>query len=842
MAFTALQYLPHPIMVLSSSKTVVLANEAMGQLLGIDLTEDEAAPSAQQEASSPTEFDKEGRTITDTLAGATLPQLGVELLQAGSPVFVAWDDFLESLVDDASQRQCSTTYLNKYHRKDAISRSSSVSPRSGFSRRSKTEVHDAVVDVVFSTNRDSATGLPIVSKHEPANHVQAQMIISIWANEEDLYFTLTFTATSESTSVSSDSHKTVSRTVSRHSTSLKSGLSSESSNSSGHQRASIAASAAASTTSLITSPRVEYLPRGPPGQSTAAAPTMFSKTNRLKDAIMNSMSIPAYALWKDGTFGVPNTAAIRLLYPWIAEGAYDPNEQAKDFLAKFVLWTPDFTTEIPQEDFPILRLMRDRISFEGYRVGMYSAKDGSRMLFDASGEPILDAKGEFLGGLVMFHNITEFARTIDRQQKDNEMQFERVCNMVPVMVWRTLHDGAVDYLSDRWMSYTGMTMDDSFGHGWVQAVHPDDKAMTAANWARSIATGEEFLTEYRLKRVDGEWRWNLGRAVPMRGADGTIVNFFGTCTDIDDLVRTREEVKQTHSQLERVIDHARITLWAVDKESRLTVFEGKPMWSSASTDAPVQTKASFMGRYLNDILRSQDRTHEIETFTKPIREILNGSAESHTFETHIRTNNKWFKTRLFPLFKRERKAGVEGERIIDGVTGVAIDITELHHAAQEVEKRNEENAHLLAQNVAAKEASKMKSQFLANMSHEIRTPIAGVIGMSELLLDDTAILTQDQRDCAENIQRSANALLSVINDILDFSKVESGRLDIEEVQFDLGVVIRDVNKMLGFAAERKGLRYIDDIQDMRYATRRPLMARFSVEMVCTNMLFADPGR
>ncbi|KAI6890355.1 hypothetical protein KC334_g14818, partial [Hortaea werneckii] len=95
-------------------------------------------------------------------------------------------------------------------------------------------------------------------------------------------------------------------------------------------------------------------------------------------------------------------------------------------------------------------------------------------------------------------------------------------------------------------------------------------------------------------------------------------------------------------------------------------------------------------------------------------------------------------------------------------------------------------------------------------------PIAGVIGMSELLLDDdSGQLSQEQRECAENIQRSANGLLTVINDILDFSKVESGRLDVEEVQFDLSVVIRDVNKMLSFAAQRKGLRYVDDIQELK---------------------------
>ena len=82
--------------------------------------------------------------------------------------------------------------------------------------------------------------------------------------------------------------------------------------------------------------------------------------------------------------------------------------------------------------------------------------------------------------------------------------------------------------------------------------------------------------------------------------------------------------------------------------------------------------------------------------------------------------------------------------------------------------------------------------------------------MSELLIDTN--LDAEQRECAENIQRSANGLLTVINDILDLSKVESGRLDIEEIQFSLSVVINDVCKMLSIAAERKNLDFKSDIE------------------------------
>jgi PAS domain S-box-containing protein len=578
----------------------------------------------------------------------------------------------------------------------------------------------------------------------------------MWSIEETQYFTLTFTSATPTDSVHSS--RASSRIVNRTSTitSLTKSRSSDSSSSSSHHSGSSSNPASKAATPTLLRP--DFPPRGPPlknkGDISSTA-SIFQKATQLKDAILSSIPMPAYAMWKDENFGIPNKALLRLMRK---DGLHAPGDQ-REFLAQFTLWTEDFSRELTVDEFPIMVLCRTRERVEKRRVGIRQPVTGTCMVFEVNGEPILhEETGEFLGGIVIFKDVTEYTKQIAAQIQENEKQFEYIANFMPVMVWTTTPNGLHDWFSQRWYDYTGLTEEESLGEGWRLPFHPDDMKATASRWFHSLKTGEEYNTEYRCQRYDGEWRWMLGRALPFYDDDGRIVKWFGTCADIHDLVMARQEALRTREQLQQVIEHAKILLWAVDRNNNLVLLEGDMKSRSA------EDKKELLGQDISDVFgfNGVDR----DRWRKPIEEILNGGQQDEIVERYM-SKDRFFRTRLVPLLAAPRIGGVEGSAYVDGVIGVSMDITELREREDQLRQQEKENERLLANAAAAREASRMKSQFLANMSHEIRTPIAGVIGMSELLSDMD--LNDEQKECSENIYRSANSLLTVINDILDFS-------------------------------------------------------------------------
>jgi len=121
-----------------------------------------------------------------------------------------------------------------------------------------------------------------------------------------------------------------------------------------------------------------------------------------------------------------------------------------------------------------------------------------------------------------------------RMARQHELYFRTLAETVPEIMWTANPDGVDDYFNRKWFDYTGMTLEQSCGTGWTVIVHPDDLAPCLSRWESALRSGESYDVQYRLRGKDGVYRWFLGRANPIRSAEGGIVKWFGTCTDIED--------------------------------------------------------------------------------------------------------------------------------------------------------------------------------------------------------------------------------------------------------------------------------------------------------------------
>jgi PAS domain S-box-containing protein len=124
---------------------------------------------------------------------------------------------------------------------------------------------------------------------------------------------------------------------------------------------------------------------------------------------------------------------------------------------------------------------------------------------------------------------------------DSDRMFRTLADTMPQMVWSTLPDGYHDYYNARWYEYTGAPVGSTDGEAWNGMFHPDDQPRAWERWRHSLTTGDPYDIEYRLRHRSGLYRWTLGRALPIRDAQGVVTRWIGTCTDIHEQRLMMEE-------------------------------------------------------------------------------------------------------------------------------------------------------------------------------------------------------------------------------------------------------------------------------------------------------------
>jgi diguanylate cyclase (GGDEF)-like protein/PAS domain S-box-containing protein len=128
--------------------------------------------------------------------------------------------------------------------------------------------------------------------------------------------------------------------------------------------------------------------------------------------------------------------------------------------------------------------------------------------------------------------------------RERELYFRTMAEAIPEIIWTSTPDGATDFSNRKWLDYSGLTVEQSRGSGWIVAVHPDDLKECSSKWEEAMRTAQPYVAEFRFRRKDGIFRWFLARANPVRDSTGKIVKWFGTCTDIEDQKRNQQILEE----------------------------------------------------------------------------------------------------------------------------------------------------------------------------------------------------------------------------------------------------------------------------------------------------------
>ncbi len=450
--------------------------------------------------------------------------------------------------------------------------------------------------------------------------------------------------------------------------------------------------------------------------------------------------------------------------------------------------------EVAPDDDPGL----DNVSAELIRA------DGSTLWVLTSHSPIRDDDGRRIGWL---HRLTE-----NNEQKallDTVRERERLLaaaqSIARIGSWEW--DVATDVVtwSEQLYRIYNVTPEEfeATYQGFLGFIHPEDRAMVEASVATTFAGEDEFAWDGRVLPRGGPVRWVRGLGRVERDAAGNPVRMGGTAQDITEYVNAdrlaAEATRRLHllqtmataanqtNSLEEAIQLAAVGLPAFTGWVALGVFRAGDHGGAQlveAYDAPAGTPGVDQG-----LAERCWRSRTVEHVPAP------GLETTHSIVAlPVRLDDET--TCVLQVLADELPPDENSHTLMEQVSD------QLSQVAQ----REASAVRLAAARDEAMEASRLKSEFLATMSHEIRTPMNGVIGLNDLLLRTE--LDPHQRRLAEGLQGAGLTLLGIINDILDLSKIEAGKLELEEVDFDVRAVFDKCADVLSGPAHDKGVELL----------------------------------
>jgi PAS domain S-box-containing protein len=256
------------------------------------------------------------------------------------------------------------------------------------------------------------------------------------------------------------------------------------------------------------------------------------------------------------------------------------------------------TDTVHPDDLPFVAgaWMRSVNSGEPYQIEHRIRRaDGVYRWFHVYGLPLRDGEGRITRWCVQQTDIDD-RKSAEEALQASERKLDRTINTIPALAWSARPDGSADFFNQRWHDFTGLSTEQAQDWGWTVAIHPDDVKGLAGAWQRIMASEAAGECEARLRRFDGEYRWFLFRANPLRDESGKIVKWYGTNADIDDRKRAEHELRRSEARKTAILDSALDCVLTIDHAGAITEF------NPAAEHTFGYRREEVVGKHLADVI------------------------------------------------------------------------------------------------------------------------------------------------------------------------------------------------------------------------------------------------
>ena len=438
-------------------------------------------------------------------------------------------------------------------------------------------------------------------------------------------------------------------------------------------------------------------------------------------------------------------------------------------------------------------------------------------------------------GLATYIQDISQRKAAEESLRHSEENLRALANSIPQLAWIAGFDGTIAWYNQRWHDYTGTSAEQMAGDGWSIAYDAQHLAPMLQAWKAALRDGTPFEMEFPIRSADGEYRWFLTRANPVRDQGGRLLRWFGTSTDVDQVRRAQEALRDetrvlellnnTGATLAGTLDLPALLQETVDAATRISGARFGAFYYDDAGDVHDSPGALPAARAVNGIslrqaeaiateLRQGAAMRQNDLLAAPEASADGAPPLRSCLSLPVSSRSGLLLGRLLLGHPQAGMFSARSERIVSAIAAqaaVALDNTRLYAAAT---RAAEERKILLDSErearAEAERTNQLKDEFLATLSHELRTPLSAILGWAQVLRRGT----RDQADLhrgLQSIERNARAQAQLIEDLLDMSRITSDKVMLDLQTIVPASIIASAIETLRPAAEAKHIAIHSDI-------------------------------